>query len=204
MAWVVIVGVEPSMTQTDKDNNAQEFYNFFAPRGAGYTLEVISAILGNIDQESRVNPGCKETASDQNGWGLTQWTPATGLINWCVLHGWNWYDGYPQCEKLAEELEMPTAGQWIPTSQYPYTQDEFRRLTDIDLAVQAFCWEYERPLASAANIPYRIQQAHYYYQLLSGQPIPPTPPTPPTPSIFDEYLGAIAMFFGIIKRRRRW
>lgn len=185
------------MSQAEKENNSIEFYNFFAPRGL-YTLECISSMLGNIDGESKINPGCKETPSDQDGWGLVQWTPATNLIFWCGLHGWDWYDGVAQCECLAEDMENPT-GQWFQSAYYPqfnYTQAEFRSMTNIDLATQTFCWEYLRPLKSAgdSSMPYRIQQAYNWYNYLSGQPVPPTPPTP----IPD--IQAILML--LCKRRR--
>ena len=188
MSWIVKVGVEPSMTKEEKDNNAIEFYNFFGTRNAGYTLECISAMLGNIHAESKVNPGCMETGQwygDTSGVGLVQWTDGYILRDWCDLHGWDWYDGYAQCEKLAEELEMPTAGQWYPTSQYPYSQEQFRQMTDIDLAVKSFIYEYLRPAewAVVQSLQERLSMAHYYYELLTGhQPIPPTPPTPIIPT----------------------
>lgn len=179
MSWITRIGTGTYLTRAEMDNNSIEFYNFFAPRGAGYTLEAIAGMLGNIEQESTVNPGLQELGGD--GWGLTQWTPHTNLTFWCAIHGWDWFDGTAQCEKLAEEMEMSTAGQWLPNPSkgYTYTQDQFRALTNVADAVQAFCWEYERPNEAYVNMQHRLDAGAYYYQYLSGQPVPPTPPTPP-------------------------
>ena len=59
--WIYHIGVEIALTQSEQINNAKEVYNFFAQYG--YTLESICAILGNMDAESTINPGNKETAS---------------------------------------------------------------------------------------------------------------------------------------------
>ena len=210
MAWIVKIGVEPSMTLQEKENNVLEFYGFFGGRGL-YTLECICAMLGNIEAESKINPGDKEDnrpPDEQVGWGLVQWTPANKIIFWTGIHGWEWHDGTAQCECLAEDMEMPT-GEWLDSYYYPefsYTQEEFRSMTDIELATRCFCWQYLRPLKSAgdSSMPFRIQQANYWYQYLSGQPVPPTPPTPPTPPIsFDFSLYANAFLFAFRKRRRK-
>lgn len=189
MAWIVRVGTTEFFNQSEKDNNAIEFYNFFAPRG--YSLASICGMLGNIDQESTVNPGLKETASTSSGWGLIQWTPFSNYAWWWAAHGWNWYDGVPQCEKIAEEIEN-NRDPWIPTSQYPYSGDEFSRLADPELATRAYFAERERGDPAQANMQHRIDQANYYYQYLSGQPVPPSPPTPPTPSLWDIFLILIS------------
>ena len=201
MAWIVKVGVEPSMTEQEKENNVMEFYGFFGGRGL-YTLECISAMLGNIEAESKINPGDKEDnrpPDEQVGWGLVQWTPANKIIFWTGIHGWEWHDGTAQCECLAEDMENPT-GEWLDSADYPefdYTQEEFRSMTDVTLATQCFCWQYLRPLKSEGDrsMPFRLQQAHYWYQYLSGQPVPPPVPPTPTPS-----LSGILM---LLCRRRR-
>ena len=63
--------------------------------------------------------------------------------------------------------------QWIPTSQYNYSFEEFTQSIDnpYDLAI-AFLTNYERPLDP--NQPIRGQQALIWYDYLGGI-IPPTP-----------------------------
>lgn len=196
MAWIVRVGTTTFFNQTEKDNNAIEFFNFFAPRG--YSLASIAGMLGNIDQESTVNPGLQETSSSNSGWGLIQWTPMNNYFWWFDLHGWDWFDGYAQCEKIAEEIEN-NRDPWIPTSQYPYSGQEFSRLTDIEIATRAYFAERERGDPAYANMQHRIDCANYYYQYLSGQPIPPSPPTPPTPVVNDLFL----LLFYYFRRRKK-
>lgn len=180
MAWIVRVGTREFFSQSEKDNNAIEFYNFFSPRG--YSLASICGMLGNIDQESTVNPGLQETASDSSGWGLIQWTPMSDYFWWFDIHGWSWSDGTAQCERIAEEIEMNTSFYPSVTEpQYNYSGQEFMQLTDTELCVRAYFAERERGDPAQAMMEHRIDCANYYYQYLSGQPVPPTPPTP-TPS----------------------
>ena len=61
MAWIYRIGVQEHLTQAEKENNALEFYNYFA--SIGVTLEAICGMLGNVDWESDLNPGMKETSS---------------------------------------------------------------------------------------------------------------------------------------------
>lgn len=199
MAWIVRVGTREFFNQSEKDNNAIEFYNFFAPRG--YSLASICGMLGNIDQESTVNPGLQETASTSSGWGLIQWTPMSNYFWWFDIHGWSWSDGNAQCEKIAEEIES-NRDPWLPTSQYPYSGQEFMQLTDTELCVRAYFAERERGDPAKAMMEHRIDCANYYYQYLSGQPVPP--PVPPTPPIsYDFSLLANAFLFAFKKRRRK-
>ena len=199
MSWIVHVGVNQYLTQAEKDNNALEFYNFFAPRG--YTLESICGMLGNIDQESNVNPGFQDSTSINDSWGLIMWYPFANYIWWFQLHGWDWYDGVAQCEKIAEEIES-NRDPWSPTTQYPYSGQEFMQLTNVELCVRAYFAERERGDPDQAMMPHRIDCANYYYQYLSGQPVPPTPPTPPTPPYGDFNVGILCnMFIQLLFKR---
>ena len=39
MAWIVKIGLDPSMTQTELENNATEFYGYFNSKG--FTIDNI-------------------------------------------------------------------------------------------------------------------------------------------------------------------
>lgn len=198
--WVTKIGVEPSMTEAEKQNNAYIIWGFFAARG--YTIEAVSGLLGNMDQESQINPGCKETASDQSGWGLIQWTPASNYFWWFNFHGWDFFDGDAQCEKIAEEIEN-NRDPWLPTSQYPYSGYEWSQLTDIEEATRAYFAERERGDPAQAHMQYRIDRANYWNNYLGGQPTPPTPPTPPpAPTPSEVILLAAAFMLGAAHRRK--
>lgn len=169
-----------TMSQAERENNAREFYNFFG--SLGFTIEAICGMLGNIEHESWLNPAMKQNLSVSSGWGLIQWTPSSVLTNWCTSKGYNWYDGYAQCNRINREgnNEPDAMGYWLPTSAYSYTWSQFSKLTDVTEATKAFLYERERAGVSALN--QRIQYAIKWYNFFGGEsPIPPIPPTPPTP-----------------------
>ena len=179
MAWIYEIGVGKYFEQAKQENNAAEFYNYFVNKGV--SLEAICGMLGNITIESTINPGIKQGNSTSLGWGLIQWTPATVLTNWCKTYGYNWYDGFAQCERIICEGEgiKNASGYWLPTASYPYSWSEFIALTDVAEATKAYLYERERAGVEALDL--RLQYASNWYEYFSGTPIPPTPPTPPTP-----------------------
>lgn len=179
MAWISRVGVQSYLTEDEMKTNAIEFYNYFSSIGA--TLESICGMLGNIQRESGLNPGNKQTSSTSSGWGLIQWTPSTVLTSWCNQRRYLWYNGNIQCYRIKCEGEGTdgASGYFIPTTAYPYTWEEFIALTDVHTAVYAYLYERER--AGVEAIEQRLQYADEWYEYLSGQPVPPTPPTPPKP-----------------------
>ena len=208
LQWIYDVGVRKYFADrgTEQQNNGLLFYYFFSSRGVTYSLQSICGMLGNIVAESTVNPGLQETGQttgSQSGHGLTQWTPGSELIDWCSLHGWNWYDGNAQCEKLAEEMET-NAGQWLNSVTHPeyhYTQEQYRGLTNVEECVRAFCWQYERPRddPETLHMERRISMGQWFYEYLSGQPEPPDPPEPPTPPPPTEYHSMPLWFY--LKRK---
>lgn len=180
--WIYKIGTISTITmsQAERENNAKEIYNFFSD--LGFTLEAICGMLGNMEHESWLNPGMKQTVAVSSGWGLIQWTPSSVLTNWCTSKGYNWYDGYAQCTRINREgnNESDAKGYWLPTSAYSYTWSQFSKLTDVTEATKAFLYERERAGVSALNL--RIEYAIKWYDFFGGEtPIPPTPPTPPSP-----------------------
>ena len=85
MAWIVKVGVNAYLTQSEMENNATEFYGYFNSKG--FTIESVAGMLGNLQQESNINPGMKQTASASSGWGLIQWTPSSNLTGYATAYG---------------------------------------------------------------------------------------------------------------------
>jgi hypothetical protein len=177
MAWIVKIGLDPSMTQTELENNATEFYGYFNSKG--FTIESISGMLGNLQQESQINPGCKQKGGD--GWGLIQWTPHTNLTDYASAQGSDWAAGEIQTQLMWEEIINGYSGQWIPKPAlgYSYTGDEFSKLTDVSEACKAYLYERER--AGVQALSKRLTYASNWYEYLTGV-TPPTPPTPPTSS----------------------
>lgn len=179
MSWIYHIGVQYNLTQAERENNAIEFYNYFIDYGC--TLESICGMLGNIQAESDINPANKQGISDQKGWGLIQWTPATILVNWCRSRNFLWYDGAIQCyviECEGEEKE-DCGGRFFANGGYNYSWAEFTQLTDVAEATRAYLYERERP--EEYNPEPRIAYANEWYRFFTGSPPPPTPPTPPIP-----------------------
>lgn len=176
MAWIVKVGVNAYLTQSQMENNATEFYGYFHSKG--FTIESIAGMLGNLQQESNINPGMKQTASASSGWGLIQWTPSSNLTEYASAHGTDWASGEIQTQLMWDEIINGYGGQWIPKPNkgYPYTGEEFSQLTNVTTACMAYLIERERAGVEVAEK--RVAYANAWYEYLTGV----TPPTPEPPS----------------------
>lgn len=145
--------------------NAQEIMNQLTSRG--WTKNAVAGMLGNMQTESTINPGVWESLSPNvnNGYGLVQWTPATKLISWAEIEGLDYTSGDAQLQRI--DWEVANNQEWIATSQYPMSFQEFKvsTLTPEYLA-QVFIRNYERP--RNPNQPIRSTQARYWYDNLEG------------------------------------
>ena len=179
MAWIVKVGVSAYLTQSEMENNATEFYGYFNSKG--FTIESVAGMLGNLQQESNINPGMKQTASASSGWGLIQWTPSSNLTDYATAHGSDWATGEIQTQLMWDEIINGYGGQWIPKPSlgYGYTGAEFSQLTDVAEACKAYLYERER--AGVEALSNRLTYANNWYEYLTGV-TPPTPPEPPAPT----------------------
>lgn len=176
MAWIVKVGVSAYLTQSEMENNATEFYGYFNSKG--FSIESVAGMLGNLQQESNINPGMKQTASTSSGWGLIQWTPSSNLTGYASAQGSDWATGEIQTQLMWDEIINGYGGQWIPKPAlgYSYTGKEFSQLTDVPEACKAYLYERER--AGVEALTNRLTYASNWYEYLTGV----TPPTPPTPT----------------------
>lgn len=146
---------------TEMTANANYIYTFF--KGKGWTKNAISAMLGNMQRESTINPGIWQNLDEGNtslGIGLVQWTPATKLINWCNSNNKVYTSIQAQCEKIYDEFV--NGGQWIATSNYPESFKEFSQSTkSIEYLTYCFLKNYER--AGVEAIDERITHATYWF-----------------------------------------
>lgn len=171
MTWI---SGNRSLTQAEMENNANIFYNVMS--GYGFSLNAIAGMLGNIQAESRVNPGAWESYKPfSGGYGLVQWTPYTNYADWA---GSGWEDnGDKECERI--NYEFANGLQYYPTSSYPMSASEFKTSEQSPgYLAYAFMYNYERP--KNKNQPLRKKYANNWYTFLSGQPVP-TPPDPDPP-----------------------
>lgn len=171
------------LTESEMDSNALLVYGYLD--SLGYSLNAVSAILGNMVIESNINPQLWESLDYGNfdgGYGLCQWTPATKLVDWLAGIGISDYtDGYHQL-KFLDEYD----GQWgnsgnpnAPGVNPPMSWDEFKVSTLAPSTLASyFMYYWERPSydESVNKLPVRMEKADYYYQYLSGveppQPVP--------------------------------
>ena len=82
----VCAGTTSTLSTAQMDKNAKYVYDFLI--GSGFTKQAACGVLGNMQQESKINPGIWEILpSTINGYGLVQWTDATKFLNWAVSNG---------------------------------------------------------------------------------------------------------------------
>ena len=143
-----------------------------------WTYNAIAAVVGNMQAESMLNPAqwefgrAIESYSESNiGFGLVQWTPWWKYANWA---GSDWRTNYDkQLGRLLYELEMGEGFQWVTTSSYPLSFEEFTHSQlDPETLALTFFKNYERGIGGEEA---RQQNARYWYNYLMGNPPRPSP-----------------------------
>lgn len=102
-----------SLSSTEAQNNMDMIYSSFSPQG--YTIEAVAAIIGNMNNESAMNPWRwqDDTVNYAAGYGLIQFTAARDYINLTGVpyhspnlstssqtSGATPEDGYAQCDVI--------------------------------------------------------------------------------------------------------
>lgn len=139
-----------------------------------FTHEVSVAIMGNIYQESRMNP-----SADVGSKGLLQLEG--GRLNsyhtWCNNNGYHYHDHYAQIaymmrEMKSHDIDLRLKGKVSPgnlsemeVSPLKGGYEEFKNLKDIELATRLFQATYER--AGTPMIDERIAFAHRYDSIIN-------------------------------------
>jgi len=162
------------LTLDEMEGNAQYILDYFLAKG--WTKESICGMLGNMQSESTINPGIWESLLENNmqgGFGLVQWTPASKYTSWADQESFSWGDVDGQCKRI--QYEVDEGLQWISTSQYPMSFEEFTKSTESPyILAMVFIANYERPLEPIQ--PIRGLQAVYWYEKLTGGVIPEPKP----------------------------
>lgn len=140
------------------------------------------SILGmNDDQytEAVDNGTYQNFASDRAGYGLCQWTSEgrkQGLQNYISNKGVSISDANSQIEYLLAELGVSNSASGNATYQLltynGYGADDWKNAENESEAATAFCWSFERPGKSSANLSGRISKAIEYYKRFHGQKRP--------------------------------
>lgn len=168
-------------------NNSAYIKEFYENQG-GFTPESIVGMIANIDHESYLNPAQGEHGkhmSDDYGYGLYMWTPAKTKILAYADHdplGRPWYDGTLQLEFSLSNIPQT----WIKSQAYPYSWEEYKQITDYNLATRVFFYNFERGTWHDELDTY----TSYWADTLYGDTPPtPDPPLPPSPEEEDEDLA---------------
>ena len=157
-------------------SNAEKVWNFFT--GRGYSKAATAGILGNLEQESGVNP----TAIQGNGKG-----PAAGIAQWenyntkssrwkalsdyAKSKGKEWTDLGSQLEFIDKELPgLGAFWNYAPNMSKAGTTgtsyEKWKASTDVDTATRQFEGAFER--AGTPNMTRRVSAAKGYYNKFSG------------------------------------
>ena len=177
----------PADLQLSGATDAERLFRALKEYG-GLSDAAAAGVVGNVYQET--NHGGADIdihAEDAHGGGIVAWTDYTyadgsQITNFTDFKAYAAGRGDPwpetsletQVEYLLLQLE---GGDWYWSSTYsaPYgsecnmSYEEFKRLTDVDLAPRTFCAKFERPVFRYADIEYRIEMAQKVYDSFSGE-----------------------------------
>lgn len=163
------------LSQSEMEVNAEYIYNYLL--AAGWKINAIAGLLGNLQTESTMNPAIWESLNEGNlsgGFGLVQWTPATKYLDWASSNGLTPELMESNLQRILYEVTNniqwgnDSLGNPPPYSFYEFTQSE----EDPYTLGMLFLHHYERPLVY--DQPNRGTQAEAWFTFLGG--ITPTPP----------------------------
>ena len=154
-----------SLSSSEQTTNAQYILDAFLDQG--WTKNAICGMLGNMQVESYICPGIwqdKQENDDTDGFGLTQWTPATKFFQWACENGFLYDDIDAQIERILHEVRNPSL-QWSSTkggmsfTAYTHSTDSAANLATV------FCNGYEKP--DSPDYTSRRNNATYWYNNLT-------------------------------------
>lgn len=173
-SWVV--NEYGTIGQSGMENNADIILAYCADNG--WSINAISALLGNMQAESGINPCRWENDNVGNlsgGFGLVQWTPATKLINWIsdqyafgLLPSDDYTDGDNQLSRIQYELENGL--QYSSTLQFKESFAEWSVSNkNPGYLAAAFMKNYEKPLDQSFRVQIqRAKNARQWHIFLTG------------------------------------
>jgi len=138
---------------------------------AGWSINAVYAILGNMEKESYINPLFRERTDKGEigeGFGLVQWTPQSKLTDWTTLEGLNPNDIDTQLKRIIYEIDPVVEDdiQWNSTGHNSgMTFKEFIQSTEsVEKLAEIFLYCYEQPTVMPQ--PARSKQARKWHDLL--------------------------------------
>lgn len=160
----------------------------------GWTRQAVAATLGNMETESKVNPGLWESRKDweasgedsmsnKHGYGLVQWTPWGKYTSYAERHGLERVHIDSQLSRIMREIDLGI--QWIKTDKFPMSFKEYTQSTESPYYLAGvFVKNYERPNITDETYRERGSQAEYFYTVIKD--VRPTKKGVWKPSTEDE------------------
>lgn len=182
------------LSMAEMKNNAEIVYRYLVNKG--FTINAISAMLGNMQTESTINAGIWENLDDSMplnlGCSLVGWTPATKYLEWCSERGLQWDNLYSALDRIVWEFD--NGEQWLTSNGgYSMKQSDFKTSTgNIEYLANVFLYQYENPLVKPQ--PDRAKQAMYWYNFCLN-----LPNNPITPSTTKKGLSLLMMYLATRK-----
>lgn len=196
------------ITSTEAEANMLQFRDDLISE---WSIYAIAGALGNIAHESAFNPWRwqSDTVNYDAGYGLVQFTPASGYINnypnqanlstTSVTTGASPDDGSNQCDVLINDgmgkwIDRASYNSWYDISAYA-TFNSFKSVNNLYDATMAFLYNYEGnavvlsrdEVAQRADFEIRYASASTCYEVISGV-IPPVPSRPRKNTLMDKYI----------------
>lgn len=144
-------------------------YVFSKLKDEGWETNPIYAILGNMEEESTINPGRWQNGykTDSNGYGLVQWTPSTKLTKWCS----NPSDIDKQIERIQYEVDNEDDNdikQWDSDKNSPKMKFSafIKSSKSVSVLAEYFVKCYEKNNPSSAEIKQRQSNATKWETLI--------------------------------------
>jgi RHS repeat-associated protein len=161
-----VISSNKALTKEQMQVNAKYIYEYLTKEG--WSKEAISALLGNMQTESTINPGRWQIGMtndyDHGGFGLVQWTPAKKYFDWAEENKLDPYDIDSQLKRIIYEVENNVQWQSF-RNEYEMTFKEFITSTKSpDELANVFLVSYERPRDQPQ--PKRGEQAISWYDFL--------------------------------------
>lgn len=149
--------------------------------GQRWSKNAISAMLGNMEAESGINPGIWESLIPYGtGYGLTQWTPYTKYSDWAISAGFSaWENNGPaECSRIVYEAQNNI--QWFYNSQVgqsppiTFTQYTISALP-INTLSDYWLYFYEHPADPWGQAPIRRANSARWYNNIDWHGYDPGP-----------------------------
>lgn len=169
--WSTLLGSTDSSTTTSSsstsgasnysgNSNAEKIWNFL--RSKGFSKEATAGIMGNLQQESSLDPNAKQ--KNGLGRGLAQWSEGerwNSVLAKAQSMGKSEWDIEPQLEVLYDELNGGDSATVSILNKSYGGLDGLKTMTDIQRAADAFEQSFERAGKPVMQNRYSYAQSIY-------------------------------------------